>query len=172
MTDAGTGLQARLGAAGVTPAPDVDGGAVAALPVPTGWVDVGAEVLPAARTVLAAVDRSRAGWSPNAVLLDHRLSGPVDPAAVLPGAIVDARAMPGWTTEIDRIDRTPAGDRALVRGTYEAEGFLARVTLALVLAADGETGGQRLFQLTVTVPADADDMLDAVDEMVDGLRVA
>src|SRR5699024_5202367 len=82
--------------------------------------------------------------------------GPVDPAAVLPGAIVDARAMPGWTTEIDRIDQTPAGERALVRGTYEAEGFLARVTLALVIAADGETGGQRLVQLTVTVPADAD----------------
>jgi len=79
--------------------------------------------------------------------------------------------MPGWTTEIDRIDQTPAGERALVRGTYEAEGFLARVTLALVIAADGETGGQRLVQLTVTVPADADDMLDAVDEMVDGLRV-
>ncbi|GAA4804447.1 hypothetical protein GCM10023353_03700 [Tomitella cavernea] len=141
----------------------------AAVPAPEGWTVLGPEVLPGARQVLAAVDRSRDGWSPNAVLVDNTLVGSVDAAGFMECAVGDARRMPGWSEAIARVEPVAAGTRALIRGTYEADGRTVCVTTVYLLTE--REAGQHLAQLTATIEAAAVDMLDGVDEMVAGLRV-
>lgn len=141
----------------------------ASIPVPGGWTDLG-DVVPGARQVLAAVERASDGWSPNAVLFDSTLSGPLDVEALLAASIVDARRLPGWQEDLARVDDVEEGRRAVVRGSYEAEGLAVRMTTALVVSAHG--ANHHLAQLTVTIKKDAHDMLDGVDAIIDGLTVS
>lgn len=137
-----------------------------------GWMDLGENVPPGASQVLAAVDRARDGWAPNAVLVDNTLVGAVEPEGFMQCAIGDARRMPGWRESIARIE--PAGGdvrgtRALIRGTYEADAMSVCVTTVYLLTE--HEAGQNLAQLTVTIEASAVDMLDGVDALVEGLSV-
>lgn len=138
-----------------------------------GWMDLGENVPPGASRVLAAVDRARDGWAPNAVLVDNTLVGTVEPDAFMQCAIGDARRMPGWRESIARVEAAGGGlqgTRALIRGTYEADGMTVCVTTVYLLTE--HDAGQNLAQLTVTIEAAAVDMLDGVDELVAGLTVA
>ena len=125
--------------------------------------------------VLAAFDRSRDGWSPNAVLVDNTLVGRIEADPFMQCAVGDARRMPGWSESLARVepavddDGGANGTRAVIRGTYEAEGKTVCVTTVYLLTE--HEAGQHLAQFTVTIEAAAVDMLDAVDEMVEGLRV-
>ncbi len=172
--DATRTVQQYLQDAGIALRPAEPSLPAAQVPPAEGWTDLGADVLPGARTVLAAVDRARDGWSPNAVLVDNTLVGTVDAGEFMACAIGDARRMPGWREAIARVEPAEGagapGTRALIRGTYEAEGKTVCVTTVYLLTE--HPAGQHLAQLTVTIEAAAVDMLDGVDAMVEGLTVS
>ncbi len=167
-----------LQTAGIGFRPEEPGHPVAHVEAPEGWTDfttLDIELPAGARQVLAALDRSRDGWSPNAVLVDNTLVGRIEADPFMQCAIGDARRMPGWTESLARVepaiyDGGANGTRAVIRGTYEAEGKTVCVTTVYLLTE--HEAGQHLTQLTVTIEAAAVDMLDAVDEMVEGLRVS
>ncbi|WP_024792882.1 LpqN/LpqT family lipoprotein [Tomitella biformata] len=163
------GIQEFLQQSGVTPVTEGEGLPAASIPVPEGWTDLGDGVVPGARQVLAAVDRASGGWSPNAVLFDSTVAGPLDVDGLLQSFITDARRLPGWQEDLARVDEGADGQRAIVRGAYEAEGLAVRVTTTLLVSTHGEN--HHLAQLTVTIKQDAHDMLDGVDAIIDGLTV-
>lgn len=167
-----------LQSAGIGFRPDEPGLPSARVEAPEGWTDfatLDVELPSGASQVLAAFDRSRDGWSPNAVLVDNTLVGRIEADPFMQCAIGDARRMPGWSESLARVepavddDGGANGTRAVIRGTYEAEGKTVCVTTVYLLTE--HEAGQHLAQFTVTIEAAAVDMLDAVDEMVEGLRV-
>lgn len=164
------GIQEFLQQSGVTPVAGGEGLPAASIPVPEGWTDLGDGVVPGARQVLAATERASDGWSPNAVLFDSILTGPLDVDGLLQSSLTDARRLPGWQEDLARIEAVAAGRRAVVRGSYASEGLAVRVTSALLISVWGEN--HHLAQLTVTIRQDAHDMLDGVDAIIDGLTVS
>lgn len=163
-------VQEYMQSTGIALRPEEPGLPAASVTAPQGWVEVSTEVLPGARQVVAAVERARDGFSPNAVLVDNTLVGEVDEDEFMQCAIGDARRMPDWSEAIARVEDVDGGRRALIRGTYEAEGKTVCVTTVYLLTAHAT--GRHLAQLTVTIEAAAVDLLDDVDEVVGSLRVS
>lgn len=173
MAKAPRTVQEYLQAAQITFREDGPGLPSASVTPAAGWTDLGENIPPGASQVLAAVDRARDGWAPNAVLVDNTLVGTVDAEEFMRCAIGDARRMPGWRESIARVEPSEGaapGTRAVIRGTYEAAGTTVCATTVYLLTE--HEAGQNLAQLTVTIEAAAVDMLDAVDEMIEGLAVA
>lgn len=162
------GFQEFLQQSGVAPV-EGEGLPTASIPVPLGWTDLGDGVVPGARQVLVAPERSTGGWTPNAVLFASALAGDLDVEGLLQSSLVDARRLPGWQEDLARVEDVEGGRRAVVRGAYEQEGLAVRVTSALLVTVHGEH--HHMAQLTVTISRDAHDMLDGVDAIIDGLTV-
>ncbi len=108
--------------------PDMAGTPVVSLTIPEGWREVPEELMPTAYRVWAQPPEpgskwAQANWADNAVLLVGRLSGPVDPIAVMRCAFTDSRRMPDWYelgADTAEYDQCPSAE---ISGAYSINGL-------------------------------------------------